>query len=77
MALLELEKYRKKKKDKSLRYGPFFSLFPKANNLMLPLPKDLVNDMENYSSEHKVSMQSLVLMALRNYLSAVNKCETM
>ena len=72
---IELEKYRKKKNDDSLRYGPFFTFFSNANNTMLPFPKDLVDKMEEYCTENKITMQSVVLLALRSYLAKVNNVD--
>jgi len=70
-----LEEYRKKKKNPKLRFGPFFSLFTKANNIMLPLSKELVGEMEGYCSKNRITMQSMILYALRSYFSKVNKRE--
>lgn len=70
-----LEKYRKKKKNPDLRYGSVVSLFTKANNVMLPVPKDLVERMEGYCAANKLPMQSFVLLGLRTYFSKVNKRE--
>ena len=71
----ELKKYRIKKKDENLRYGPFFILFSKANNIMLPFLKELVEKMKVYCIENKVTMQSLILLALRSYLAEANEVD--
>ncbi len=70
-----LEKYRKKKKNPSLRHGPFFKLNSKASNVMLPFPKELVSKMEKYCIENKITVQSLIILALRNYLAKVNQVD--
>ncbi len=70
-----LEEYRKKKKDPNLRYAKFFSLNTKANNVMLPVPKELVEQMNAYCIDNKVTMQSLIIMAFRSYYSKVNNRE--
>lgn len=70
-----LEKYRKKKKNPNLRYAQVFTLFTKANNVMLPVPKELVSSMETFCEANKLPMQALVLLAYSNYFSKVNNGE--
>jgi hypothetical protein len=71
-----LEKYRQKKKNPNLRYATFLNiLFTKADNVMLSIPKELVEKMEKYCADNKVTMQSLVLLGIRSYFSKVNKNE--
>lgn len=71
-----LNKYREKHKNPNLRYAQDFSLMTKAENMMLPLPKELVQRMTDYCSANKVTMQSLVFLAYRSYLSRVNDNQT-
>lgn len=66
-----LEKAREKKKDPSLRYNNLFSLRTKARNIMFPVDKDFVKKMTDYCSENRIPMQTLILLALRSYLSRV------
>lgn len=68
-----LEEYRKKNKNPELRYGPTISLKTKANNIMLPVSKEIVDKMEAYCAANRLTMQSLVLLAYRSYFSKVNK----
>lgn len=71
-----LEKYRLKKKNPNLRYGSIVSLiFTKADNVMLEIPKELVSKMEAYCAENRITMQSMVLLAIRSYFSKVNRME--
>lgn len=73
-----LEKYRVKMKNPDLRScnGDISNiLFTKAKNVMLPVPGELAARMESYSTANNVSLQSVVLAALRTYLSKVNKNE--
>lgn len=70
-----LEEFRKKKKDPTLRYAEVFTLNTKANNEMLLVPKELVSKMEAYCAAHKLTMQSLVLLAYRSFLSKTNNYE--
>lgn len=70
-----LEKYRKKKKNPNLRYGVTFTLFTKNKNVMLPLPKEMVEKMESFCTANKLPMQCLVLLGLRSYFSKVNSRE--
>lgn len=70
-----LEKYRLKKKKPDLRYAQVFSLRTKSENVMMPLPKELVEKMEAYCIDNKLSMQPTILLAFRSYLSKVNKGE--
>jgi hypothetical protein len=71
----KLEKMRRKRKNPNLRYGSIISLFTKANNVMKLVPRSLVEKMEAYCAEKKVTMQSLVLLAYRSFLSKVNNRE--
>jgi hypothetical protein len=70
-----LEKYRQKHKNPNLRYAQIFTLFTKAKNVMLPVPKELVTSMESFCSTNKLPMQALVLFAYSNYFSKVNNYE--
>ncbi|GKU25880.1 condensation domain-containing protein [Clostridium folliculivorans] len=70
-----LEKYRTKHKNPNLRYAQIFSLFTKAKNVMLSVPKELVASMEEFCTSNKLPMQSLVLLAYSNYFSKVNNNE--
>jgi hypothetical protein len=71
-----LEKYRKRKRNPNLRYAVNLSIiFTRAKNIMLPIPKELVRKMEAYCTAQKVTMQSLILLAIRSYFSKVNKNE--
>jgi hypothetical protein len=67
-----LGKYRLKKKNPDLRYAPYFSLLTKAKNIVMEIPKELVGKMESYCADNKLTMQSLVMLAFRSYLSKVN-----
>ncbi|MCM0648123.1 condensation domain-containing protein [Clostridium swellfunianum] len=73
-----LEKCRKKKKNLSLRYafsGLDSLIFTKARNTMLQVPKELVQKMESFCEANKLTMQSLVLLAIRSYFSKINRNE--
>ncbi|NLA85272.1 MAG: hypothetical protein GX854_12345 [Clostridiales bacterium] len=70
-----LERYRKKKKDPTIRYAKFFTLRTRANNVVFWVPKELVEKMSEYCTKNKVTMQSMVIMAFRSYYSKVNNRE--
>lgn len=70
-----LEDFRRKKKNPNIRYGNGFILRTKAKIVMLPFSKEIVNKMEGYCRENRSSMQSLVLLAYRSFLSKVNRRE--
>jgi hypothetical protein len=70
----ELEKYRKRK-DPNWRWGRAYAFFTKANRIMLPCSKDVVEKMKAYCDAQNLSMQSLVLLAFFCYLAKVNTIE--
>ena len=67
-----LQDYREKKGDLSLRCAPTFNLRSKADNRVLSINKELVDEMNTYCADKKVSMQSLVLLAYMGYLAKIN-----
>ncbi|RBP66008.1 condensation domain-containing protein [Alkalibaculum bacchi] len=67
-----LEKYRGKKGNPSLRYASSFNLWSKADNHMLPIDKELVDEMNAYCTDNKISMQSLILLVYTRYVAKVN-----
>lgn len=67
-----LEKYREKKKEPNLRYASSINPKAKADNIMLPIPKELVDEMNAYCLDKKISMQSLILLVYTRYVAKVN-----
>jgi hypothetical protein len=71
-----LEKFRKKKKDNSLRHNGIFYIRNTAQLDMHWLEKDKVEPMAHFIEEHQFpSMQVLFQMGLRTYLAKVNNHE--
>jgi hypothetical protein len=70
-----LEKYRKKKKNPNLGYASEFSVFQKGKHEDIPFPKELTERIESYCTTNKVTMQSILFLAYRSYISKINKNE--
>lgn len=71
-----LEKYRKKKKDPSLRYAKTILLRSSARHEVLYVSKEDVEKIQAYCEQQHISMQSVFMFGLRSALSKLNNRQT-
>jgi len=67
-----LEKYRKQKKNASLRYANTSSLRTSARHEVLYIPRENVEKIGAYCEQNKISMQAAFMFGIRTALSKLN-----
>jgi hypothetical protein len=67
-----LEKYRKKKKDPTLRYASICGLRTAARHEVICVPKENVEKIQAYCEDKKISMQAVFMLGVRTALSKLN-----
>ncbi|WP_426351307.1 condensation domain-containing protein [Alloiococcus sp. CFN-8] len=71
-----LEKSRKKLKKSNFRAANILTLRTKGEHLVKLFSKELVDRMKDFSVNNKISLQALVMLAFRTYLSKANTNES-
>ncbi len=70
-----LDKVRKKKKNPLYRRATSLSFLSFASQEILLIPKDMVDKMKLFCSEHRLPVQTLIMLAYRSFISKINRRE--